>query len=75
MKCDTETSRSVQLNYICIAFFTLYISELLQNDKEKNLFLPYTVKFDLMYIYIHLLINALLLWGLLTPNIKEINLL
>ena len=66
----------MQLNYICIAFFTLYISELLQNDKEKNLFLPHIVKFDLMYIiYIHLLIIALLLWGLLIPNINEINLL
>ena len=36
--------------------------------------MPYTVKFDLMYIYILLLIIALLLWGLLIPNIKEINL-
>ena len=58
-----------------LPFFSLYISELPQNDKEKNLFLPYTVKFDHMYIYIHLLIIALLLWALLTPNIKEINLL
>ena len=36
--------------------------------------MPNTVKFDLMYIYILLLIIALLLWGLLIPNIKEINL-
>ena len=55
-----------------LPFFTLYIAELPENDKEKNLFLPYTVKFDLMYTYIHLLLLVLLLWGLLIPNIKEI---
>ena len=72
LKCNAKTSRSLQSNY-CL-FFTLYVSELLQNDEEKNLFC-HTLSNLTLHVCTCTFTVCTIVMGPLIPNIKEINLL